>query len=226
MNLLVAPGGPLRGEIRVGADKSISHRAVLLGAIAGGRSRVRNLLLGDDVRATIAALRQMGVSIEPLGDAEFAIEGVGLRGLSQPRAPLDLGNSGTALRLLAGLLCGQRWQSVVTGDASLRARPMARIIEPLTRMGATIAADDARPPLRIGPSGALRGIAYRMPIASAQVKSCLLLAGLYAEGSTSVSAPAPSRDHTERMLELFGDCVVRANGALGGGDGGVARTDG
>ena len=204
--LLVTPSGPLRGEIRVAADKSISHRAVMLSALALGISRVQNLLEGADVLATIGAFRQMGVSIERAGAGEYIIHGVGLRGLQAPHSALDMGNSGTALRLMAGLLCAQPWPSTLTGDASLRARPMGRIIEPLRRMGADISASTehgAQPPLHISPVSRLRGIDYVMPVASAQVKSCVLLAGLYAEGSTSVTEPLPTRDHTERMLAGF-----------------------
>ena len=204
--LLVTPSGPLRGEIRVAADKSISHRAVMLSALALGISRVQNLLEGADVLATIGAFRQMGVSIERAGAGEYVIHGVGLRGLQAPHSALDMGNSGTALRLMAGLLCAQPWPSTLTGDASLRARPMGRIIEPLRRMGADISASTehgAQPPLHISPVSRLRGIDYVMPVASAQVKSCVLLAGLYAEGSTSVTEPLPTRDHTERMLAGF-----------------------
>ncbi len=229
MRLLATPGGPLRGEIRVAADKSISHRAVMLGAIATGASRVRNLLQGEDVLATIAAFRRMGVSIQKVDENEYLIHGVGLRGLRPPDAALDMGNSGTALRLMTGLLCGQRWPATVTGDESLRARPMGRIIEPLTDMGAVIAAAAGKPPLTITPAPQLRGIHYAMPVASAQVKSCLLLAGLYADGVTSVTEPWPTRDHTERMLAAFGcppsigegKVSVRGGGNGNGGAGGL-----
>ena len=217
MRLLVTPGGPLGGEIRVAADKSISHRAVILGAIATGTSRIQNLLEGEDVRATVGAFRQMGVSIEKTGAGVYAIEGVGLHGLQPPPATLDMGNSGTAFRLLAGLLCGQRWPSTLVGDASLSTRPMGRIIEPLMRMGAVIDAAHHTPPLTISPAPrlpapSLRGIDYAMPVASAQVKSSLLLAGLYAEGVTSVTEPWPTRDHTERMLAGFGYPVTSEKG--------------
>ena len=226
MHLVVTPGAPLRGEIRVSADKSISHRAVIFGAIADGTSRIRNLSQGEDVRATVAAFRKMGVAIrqsdEGGGEGEWEIDGVGLHGLSQPPDALDFGNSGTALRLVAGLMCGQRWQSTLVGDASLSARPMARIIEPLTQMGARIQAHDAKPPLTISPAPRLKGISHRMPVASAQVKSAVLLAGLYAEGVTSVFGPAPTRDHTERMLAGFGGPVYSEDGMVavrGGGEG-------
>ena len=220
VRLLVTPGGPLSGEIRVAADKSISHRAVILGAIATGTSRIQNLLEGEDVRATVGAFRQMGVSIEKTGADAYAIEGVGLHGLQPPPAALDMGNSGTAFRLVAGLLCGQRWPSTLVGDASLSARPMGRIIEPLMRMGAVIDAAHHTPPLTISPAlrlpaPSLRGIDYAMPVASAQVKSSLLLAGLYAEGVTSVTEPWPTRDHTERMLAGFGYPVTIEKGKVG-----------
>ena len=217
VRLLVTPGGPLSGEIRVAADKSISHRAVILGAIATGTSRIQNLLEGEDVRATVGAFRQMGVSIEKTGAGGYAIHGVGLHGLQPPPVPLDMGNSGTAFRLVAGLLCGQRWPSTLVGDASLSARPMGRIIEPLTQMGAVIDANNHTPPLIISPAPrlparGLHGIDYAMPVASAQVKSSLLLAGLYAVGVTSVTEPWPTRDHTERMLAGFGYPVTSEKG--------------
>ena len=220
VRLLVTPGGPLGGEIRVAADKSISHRAVILGAIATGTSRIQNLLEGEDVRATVGAFRQMGVSIEKTGAGGYVIEGVGLHGLQPPAAALDMGNSGTAFRLVAGLLCGQRWPSTLVGDASLSARPMGRIIEPLMRMGAVIDAAHHTPPLTISPAPrlpapSLRGIDYAMPVASAQVKSSLLLAGLYAEGVTSVTEPWPTRDHTERMLAGVGYPVTIEKGKVG-----------
>lgn len=234
MRLLVTPSEtPLRGEIRVAADKSISHRAVIFGAIADGTSRVHNLLEGEDVLATIHAFRQMGVVISKVcqnsgegksvdgGAGEYVIHGVGLHGLQPPTAPLDMGNSGTALRLMTGLLCAQPWHVSVSGDESLRARPMGRIIQPLTRMGAIIKSVHERPPLAIAPTPQLRGIHYCMPVASAQVKSCLLLAGLYASGRTSVTEPSPTRDHTERMLAEFGCAVtvmknreIRLNGDM------------
>ncbi|MDD9856828.1 MAG: 3-phosphoshikimate 1-carboxyvinyltransferase [Gammaproteobacteria bacterium] len=219
MRLRVTPGGPLCGDIQVAADKSISHRAVILAAIATGVSGLRNLSQGEDVRATLAAFRSMGVRIEQRADGEVEIEGAGLHGLCQPPREIDLGNSGTAMRLLAGLLCAQRWSSTLTGDASLKARPMARIIEPLTRMGAVIQSiqsraggTDARPPLAMTPVPRLRGSDFSLPVASAQVKSALLLAGLYAKGATTVTAPAPTRDHTERMLAAFGAPVEPVGG--------------
>ena len=202
----VRPGGALTGRIRVPGDKSISHRSIMLGAIADGTTRVEGFLEGEDALATLAAFRAMGVAIDGPAAGRVTIEGVGLHGLRAPSAPLDLGNSGTSMRLLAGLLAGQRFASTLTGDASLSRRPMRRVTEPLALMGASIrTAEGGTPPLAISPPAApLRGIDYPMPMASAQVKSCLLLAGLYAEGETVVHEPAPTRDHTERMLRGFG----------------------
>jgi len=229
VRLTVTPGAPLRGAIRVAADKSISHRAVIFASIADGVTRLRNLSRGADVRATLEAFRAMGVGIDDAADAEVKIRGVGLRGLRQPPGAIDLGNSGTALRLLAGVLCAQPWPSKLSGDESLNARPMARIIAPLTQMGARIASEsgDGCPPLLIAPAPRLRGIDYALPVPSAQVKSALLLAGLYADGATTVTAPAATRDHTERMLAAFGAPVfvdgdragVRGGGELRAGDG-------
>ncbi len=200
----VAPGGTLRGVLRVPGDKSISHRAVMLGALAEGTTRVSGFLRGEDTLATLAAFRAMGVGAREEGE-RLEIEGVGLHGLRAPAGPLDLGNSGTAMRLLCGVLAGQPFDTVLTGDESLSRRPMGRVVEPLIRMGAWIeTAAGGCPPLRIHGGRALRGIDYPMPVASAQVKSCLLLAGLYAQGSTCVTEPAPTRDHTERMLAAFG----------------------
>ena len=223
MRLLVTPGAPLRGKIRVAADKSISHRAVMLGAIATGTTRVDNLLEGEDVLATVGAFRQLGVAIEQTGAGKYAIHGVGLDGLRESPSALDAGNSGTAFRLLAGLLCGQPWPSRLTGDGSLRARPMYRIIQPLGLMGAVIDARNHKPPLAISPAPRLRGIRYPLPVASAQVKSCLLLAGLYAQGETLVTEPCPTRDHTERMLGAFGYPVSVERGTIGVRGGGELR---
>ena len=210
IDYVVHPSGPLRGEIRVPGDKSISHRAVMLGAIADGDTRIRGLLEGEDVLATVAAFRSMGVEIEGPHDGEVVIHGVGREGLREPAAAIDLGNSGTAMRLIAGLLAGQRFGSTLVGDASLSRRPMRRITEPLTRMGARIGtAHGGTPPLTIRPAGRLAPIDYASPVASAQVKSCILLAGLCADGRTCVTEPAPARDHTERMLAAFGADVTR-----------------
>lgn len=200
----VEPGGVIKGKIRVAGDKSISHRSIILGAIANGVTRVKGFLEGEDALNTVAAFREMGVTIVGPENGEMTIYGVGKHGLKAPRKPLYMGNSGTAMRLLAGLLSAQSFDSELVGDESLSERPMNRIAAPLREMGAQIDAEaDGTPPLRITGSR-LQGIKYAMPIASAQVKSCLLLAGLYAEGWTEVSEPAPCRDHTERMLTGFG----------------------
>jgi 3-phosphoshikimate 1-carboxyvinyltransferase len=204
----IQAGGALRGDTRVPGDKSISHRAVMLSAIASGTSRIRGLLTGTDVLATAQAFRSMGVAIDFGDDGTVTVHGVGRHGLRAPRTDLDLGNSGTAIRLLAGLLAGQRFESRLVGDESLSRRPMGRVTEPLRQMGADIESSDGTPPLRIRPVDALRPIRYRLPVASAQVKSAVLLAGLYADGETCVSEPAPVRDHTERMLRGLGVSVV------------------
>lgn len=199
----VEPGGSVQGKIRVAGDKSISHRSIILGAIANGITHVKGFLEGEDALNTVAAFREMGVTIVGPENGEMTIYGVGKHGLKAPRKPLYMGNSGTAMRLLAGLLSAQSFNSELTGDESLSERPMNRIAVPLRKMGAQIETDtDGTPPLKITGSQ-LKGISYDMPMASAQVKSCLLLAGLYAEGSTEVSEPAPCRDHTERMLGGF-----------------------
>jgi len=209
----VKPGGALRGCIRVPGDKSISHRAVMLGAVADGTTEVAGFLEGEDSLATLAAFRALGVPIEGPEVGRVRITGIGLRGLRAPRSDLELGNSGTSMRLLAGLLAGQRFATTLVGDPSLSKRPMRRVTEPLGRMGARIkTTGTGTAPLRIAPVAALRPISYALPVASAQVKSCLLLAGLYAEGETCVTEPAPTRDHTERMLAAFG-YPVRRNGS-------------
>jgi len=204
----VAPGGVLKGRLRVAGDKSISHRSVMLGALAEGTTHVTGLLEGEDVLSTLAAFRAMGVQAKGPDHGRLTIQGVGLHGLRPPTQPLDMGNSGTAMRLMAGILAGQKFDSVLIGDESLSKRPMKRVSEPLGLMGARIdTAEGGRPPLRIKGNQKLRGIEYQMPMASAQVKSSLLLAGLYAEGETAVTEPAPTRDHTERMLRGFGYAV-------------------
>ncbi len=216
----VQPGGTLRGEARVPGDKSISHRSIMLSALAEGTTRVSGFLEAEDCLATMNAFRAMGVRIEGPEAGRVIIHGVGLRGLKAPQEPLYLGNSGTSMRLLAGLLAGQSFDTVLTGDSSLSRRPMKRVTEPLRAMGAVIATTEAgTAPLRIKGGARLKGIHYDMPVASAQVKSCLLLAGLYAEGETSVREPAPTRDHTERMLAGFsyplrrdGDLVALRSG--------------
>ena len=213
MHFKLQPGGTLKGEARVPGDKSISHRAIMLGALAEGTSRVNGFLEGEDALATLAAFRAMGVEIEGPDNGNVTVHGVGLHGLKAPAHPLDLGNAGTGMRLLCGLLAGQPFDSELTGDASLCSRPMGRVIDPLTKMGASIgSAEGGRPPLKIRGGQQLQGIHYDLPMASAQVKSCCLLAGLYSRGRTSVTEPAPTRDHTERMLRGFG-YTVDSNGA-------------
>ncbi|HSM10536.1 MAG TPA: 3-phosphoshikimate 1-carboxyvinyltransferase [Lysobacter sp.] len=198
-------GAPLRGSLRVPGDKSVSHRAVMLGALADGVTTIHGFLEGEDTRATARILQQLGVCIQAPAAGERVVHGVGLHGLRGDGAPLDCGNAGTGMRLLAGLLAGQAFDSTLVGDASLSQRPMRRVIEPLTAMGARIdAADGGLPPLRIRGGRALHGIDYALPVASAQVKSALLLAGLYAQGETIVREPHPTRDYTERMLAAFG----------------------
>jgi len=191
------------GTIDVPGDKSISHRAVLLGSIADGATTVRGFLRGEDCMATLAAMQALGVRVDDHDDT-LRIHGVGRFGLRPAAAPLDLGNSGTALRLLAGILAAQNFDSELTGDASLRQRPMERIAEPLREMGATITTTAGCAPLRIGACSGLHGIDYALPVASAQIKSALLLAGLWAQGRTTIRSPGPSRDHTERMLLATG----------------------
>lgn len=195
----------LRGEITVPGDKSISHRALMLSALAEGTSRVTGFLEGEDTRATARIFKQMGVAIEAPAAGARVVHGVGLHGLSAPAGVLDCGNSGTALRLLAGVLAGQAFDATLTGDASLQRRPMRRVTAPLAQMGAHIdTAAGGVPPLHVEGGQRLRGIEYTSPIASAQVKSAVLLAGLYADGTTLVTEPRPTRDYTERMLAARG----------------------
>ena len=222
MKYVVQPGGQLSGSHRVPGDKSMSHRAVMLGALAEGATEVTGFLDGDDALATAAAFRDMGVVIEGPTDCRMIIHGAGLQGLAPPPEPVDMGNAGTGMRLLAGILAGQPFDSRLVGDVSLMKRPMGRVIEPLAKMGAVIESGSGGvPPLQIRGGQALHGIHYDLPMASAQVKSCILLAGLFAEGRTSVTEPAPTRDHTERMLRGFGYPVDRVNGVIGldGGNG-------
>ncbi len=217
---LVGPGGALRGRLRVPGDKSISHRAIMFGALADGVTAISGFLEGEDCLATLQAFRAMGVQIEGPEQGRVTVHGVGLHGLQAPSAPLDMGNSGTSMRLMSGILAGQTFDSVLTGDASLTKRPMKRVTEPLALMGARINSTEAgTAPLRIQGGQRLSGIDYLLPVASAQVKSCVLLAGLYAEGMTRVTEPAPTRDHTERMLAGFayplrreGEHTVALNG--------------
>jgi len=206
--LLAHPGAEVAGTIRVPGDKSISHRALMLGAVASGTTRVRGFLAGEDCLATLAAIASMGVKVGRPAPDRLVIEGVGLRGLKPPPAPIDVGNSGTAMRLFAGLLAGQSFDSTLVGDESLSKRPMERVAQPLRQMGARIETEQGRPPLRIRGGAALQGIDCSLPVASAQVKSAVLLAGLYAQGRTTVREPAVTRDHTERMLAAFGQPVA------------------
>jgi len=206
----VAPGGGVTGRIRVPGDKSISHRSIMLGALSEGVTEVSGFLEGEDSLATLQAFREMGVTIEGPHQGRVVIHGVGMHGLKKPAGPLYVGNAGTAMRLFSGLLAGQAFDTELTGDASLTRRPMGRVADPLRQMGAVIeTTEGGRPPLKIKGGQALKGIRYDMPMASAQVKSCLLLAGLFAEGETRVREPAPTRDHTERMLTGFGYSVGR-----------------
>jgi len=213
MELTVNPVDRLQGRFRVPGDKSISHRAAMLGAIANGPTTIHGFLRAGDCLSTLQCLRALGVTIEETPDG-IVVHGSGPR-LRAPAAPLDAGNSGTTMRLLAGILAGQPFVADLTGDASLRSRPMDRIIEPLARMGAQVHAlgGERFPPLRIA-GGKLRGITYTLPVASAQVKSAVLLAGLYAEGDTTVVEHVVTRDHTERMLEGFGCRIQRVGSRI------------
>ena len=206
----IQPCGPLHGEITVPGDKSISHRAVMLGALANGTTHITGFLMGEDCLSTIDCFRKMGVSID-VSDKEVVVEGVGLHGLTAPECELYTGNSGTTTRLLSGILAGQSFTSTMNGDATIQRRPMGRVMKPLREMGASIEGkDDNFCPLTMHPSE-LHGIEYRLPVASAQLKSAILLAGLYAEGQTTVIEPAPSRDHTERMFRALG-VEIETNG--------------
>jgi 3-phosphoshikimate 1-carboxyvinyltransferase len=212
--LIIAPG-PLVGHTTVPADKSITHRSLLFGAIALGVSRVRNYLDSGDTRATLTALRTLGIEVEESQPGEWLIRGRGLRGLLEPEQAIDCLNSGTTARLLAGLLAGQDFHSVLVGSDQLRKRPMARVVEPLRHMGADIAGRDQGRQLPLSIRGnQLNGIDYAMPVASAQVKSSLLLAGLYSMGLTVVREPGPARDHTERMLISMGAPIHRQGSAI------------
>jgi 3-phosphoshikimate 1-carboxyvinyltransferase len=204
----VAPAASLRGHIAVPGDKSISHRAVLLGAIGEGETRVRRFGRSQDTESTIAAVRALGVTVDEDDVDQLRIKGAGLRGLREPEGSIECGNSGTTLRLLAGILAGQNGRFELTGDDSLSRRPVDRVAEPLAQMGAQVEATERRPPLAIQ-GGDLHGIRYELPVASAQVKSCVLLAGLYADGTTTVVEPLPTRDHTELMLTAAGVRVTR-----------------
>ena len=202
---IASPAGSLSGSFRVPGDKSISHRSIMLGSLAEGTTEVSGFLEGEDSLATLQAFRDMGVVIEGPHRGRVTIHGVGLHGLQTPPNALYLGNSGTSMRLLAGLMAGQSFDVEMSGDESLSKRPMGRVADPLKLMGAVVeTAEAGRPPIKVFGAGKLKGIHYDLPMASAQVKSCVLLAGLYAEGETSVTEPAPTRDHTERMLKGFG----------------------
>ena len=201
----VLPGGIPAGTLRVPGDKSISHRAVMLASLAQGPSEIRGFLTGEDCLCTMNAFRAMGVQIEQLAPSHLRVQGVGLHGLQPPSAALDLGNSGTSMRLMAGLMAAQAFPTTLIGDASLSRRPMRRIVDPLRQMGAQIVTTErGTAPLQITPVKQLQAIEYRSQVASAQVKSGILLAGLYADGRTQVHEPGASRDHTERMLQTFG----------------------
>ena len=222
MDWVASPTMALHGEVVVPGDKSVSHRAIMLSALANGVSRITGFLEGEDTRATARIFGQLGMSIDAPSPGERIVHGVGLHGLRAPEDVLDCGNSGTAMRLLCGVLAGQNFDSVLTGDASLSKRPMRRVTEPLASMGANIGtAAGGTPPLRVRGGQPLRGIEYASPIASAQVKSAVLLAGLYAGGETAVIEPRPTRDYTERMLAAFGWPVAFEPGRarLSGGHG-------
>lgn len=209
-----SPGARVSGDIRVPGDKSISHRAAMLGALAEGTTEISGFLESADCRATLAALESMGIRIERMEPGSLRVHGRGIGGLRAPAGPIDLGNSGTSMRLFAGILAGQSFDTILVGDASLMQRPMQRIASPLGRMGAAIRTAGGRPPLEIGGGHALHGCDHRLETPSAQVKSALLLAGLYAEGRTRVFEPGISRDHTERMLGAFGVPVHREAGGV------------
>jgi 3-phosphoshikimate 1-carboxyvinyltransferase len=223
----VHPGGQVKGRIRVPGDKSVSHRSIMLGSLAQGTTHISGFLEGEDAMATLQAFRDMGVVIEGPVDGKVTVHGVGLHGLKQPPGPLYVGNSGTTMRLMAGLMAGQSFDVELSGDVSLSKRPMERVAKPLRLMGADIqTAKGGCPPIRIKGGQSLRGIHYDLPMASAQVKSCVVLAGLYAQGRTSVTEPAPTRDHTERMLQGFGYQVERAKDTCAiTGQGSLKATD-
>ena len=219
-SLTVSPIRKFSKAFTFPGDKSISHRAVLLGAIAKGKTEIRHFLSAEDCLSTVKAFKRLGIDITSFGKERLVIQGKGLRGLRKPKGAIDLGNSGTSMRLLLGILAGQPFQATLKGDPSLSKRPMARVIVPLTQMGAKVTARKGRfPPLTIQ-GGVLRAIHYRLPIPSAQVKSAILLAGLYAEGCTTVVEPIQTRDHTERMLRPFGKEVLRRGDRIliGGGE--------
>ncbi|MGE3466377.1 MAG: 3-phosphoshikimate 1-carboxyvinyltransferase [Pyrinomonadaceae bacterium] len=210
----VLPAASVSGVIQLPGDKSISHRAAMLASIAAGVTRIENYAASADCSSTLACMSALGVGVKR-EDSQIVIAGVGKRGLKAPDLPLDCGNSGTTMRLLSGILAGQEFETILSGDESLSSRPMERVIDPLTIMGAAIAANDGHAPLRIKGKNSLRAVVYEPPVASAQIKSCVLLAGLYAAGTTSVIEGTPTRDHTERMLRWFGvdvDVIQSAKG--------------
>ncbi|NLZ93040.1 MAG: 3-phosphoshikimate 1-carboxyvinyltransferase [Firmicutes bacterium] len=214
MQITIAAQGALRGEVRLPGDKSISHRAALIGALAEGKTEIKGFLPGKDCLATLACLRQLGVTIKQEGTT-VVVQGVGLRGLREPETVLDCGNSGTTARLLCGILAGQSFFSILTGDDSLRQRPMGRVIKPLMEMGAKVhgrRGGDLLPLAITG--GRLQSLSYQTPVASAQLKSAVLLAGLFAKGKTVVTEPELSRDHTERMLAAFGAKIITAGNSV------------
>jgi len=209
----IEPATSLRGHISVPGDKSISHRAVLVGAIAEGEMRIEGFGRSADTESTLAAVRVLGVTVHEDDVDTIRIEGAGLRSLHEPAGAIDCGNSGTTLRLLAGILAGQQGRFELTGDESLRRRPVDRVAEPLTQMGARVETADGKPPLVVE-GGELQGVLYELPVASAQVKSCVLHAGLYAQGRTTVVEPVPTRDHTERLLAAAGAPVTKRPGRV------------
>ena len=202
-NFLSHPVKSIHGAITVPGDKSISHRSIIFGSIAQGTTVVNGFLEGEDCLATLKAFKNMGVNIERPSSQQLVIHGVGKYGLKRPQSIIDCGNSGTSIRLLAGLLAAQTFDSELAGDESLLKRPMLRISKPLTQMGAQISTNESKPPLKLKGGVILKGITYPMPEASAQVKSCILLAGLYAEGETKIIENGISRNHTELMLKTF-----------------------
>ena len=219
-DFLASPCNSLSGVITIPGDKSISHRAIMMGSIANGVTKVSGFLEGNDSLATLKSFQKMGVDIEQSG-SKLTIKGLGMHGLKAPTKPLDLGNSGTSIRLMSGLLSAQSFDSELCGDESLSKRPMDRIIDPLRQMGAKIYGVNSKPPLSISGNQPLKAITYELPIASAQIKSCLLLAGLYAEGETCIVENVTTRDHTERMLRGFGYQVTCSDNCItldGGGE--------
>lgn len=213
-NYLVHPATKVGGSIRVPGDKSVSHRSLMLGSIAEGITEVRGFLESEDCLSTMKAMQALGVRIERTGAQEVRVHGVGMKGLKGANHPLDMGNAGTAMRLMTGLLSGQAFDSELIGDSSLMKRPMERAAKPLREMGAQIETLQGKPPVRIKGGAQLHGIRYELPVASAQVKSAILLGGLYASGPTTVIEPAVTRDHTERMLQSFGCEVNSAHGEV------------